>query len=78
MNKEAKIKKTRHLEALTWDALVHTVTLALLYVDNKNLMLTQYSRKQCYFSLLAEALNTRKRASASREVSLVLRQQMMT
>jgi len=34
---------TRHPEVLTWDALVNTVTLVLLYLDNRNLMLTQYS-----------------------------------
>jgi len=56
---------------------VHTVTLVIRGKYKFNVDSIQHD-KRCYFSLLAEALNTRKRASASREVLLVLRQQIMT
>ena len=50
-----------------------------LYVDNRKFNVDSVQHdKRCYFSLLAEAVNIRKRASASREVLLVLRQQIMT
>ena len=54
---------TRRLEALTWDVLVdqwvHTVTLFIRGKYKFNVDSIQHD-KRCYFSLLVEALNTRK------------------
>ena len=61
--RDRKHLQTRRLEALTWDALidewVHAVTLVIRGQQKFNVDSVQHE-KRCYFSLVADALNTRK------------------